>query len=61
MRIEGRRAVNSLELARSVAHQGFGLVYLPEDFVEEQIAKKRVMQGWKISANLSPATNSIPE
>ena len=44
VRVERQLAVNSLELARSAALHGLGLAYLPEDLVEEQITKKRVMQ-----------------
>jgi DNA-binding transcriptional LysR family regulator len=49
VRVEGQLAVNSLELARSAALDGLGLAYLPEDLVEEQIAKKqlvRVLEDW---------------
>ena len=44
VRVERQLAVNSLEFARSAALDGLGLAYLPEDLVEEQIRKKRVMQ-----------------
>ena len=49
VRVEGQVAVNSLELARSAVLDGLGLAYLPEDLVEEQIAKKqlvRVLEDW---------------
>jgi DNA-binding transcriptional LysR family regulator len=49
VRVEGQLAVNSLELARSAVLDGLGLAYLPEDLVEEQIAKKqlvRVLEDW---------------
>lgn len=49
VRVEGQLAVNSLGLARSAALEGLGLAYLPEDLVEEQIAKKqlvRVLDDW---------------
>lgn len=49
VRVEGQLAVNSLELARSAALEGLGLAYLPEDLVEEQIARKqlaRVLDDW---------------
>ena len=49
VRVEGQLAVNSLELARSAALDGLGLAYLPDDLVEEQIARKqlvRVLEDW---------------
>jgi DNA-binding transcriptional LysR family regulator len=49
VRVEGQLAVSSLQLARSAALDGLGLAYLPEDLVEEQIAKKqlvRVLEDW---------------
>src|SRR5829696_3144721 len=49
VRVEGQVAVNSLELAWSAALDGLGLAYLPEDLVQESIAKKklvRVLEDW---------------
>jgi DNA-binding transcriptional LysR family regulator len=49
VRVEGQVAVNSLELARRAALDGLGLAYLPEDLVQESIAKKklvRVLEDW---------------
>ena len=59
VRVERQLAVNSLELARSAALDGLGLAYLREGLVEEQFAKKQLVQCWQIGANLSPATTSI--
>jgi DNA-binding transcriptional LysR family regulator len=49
VRVEGQLAVNSLELARSAALEGLGLAYLPDDLVQENVAKKqlvRVLADW---------------
>ncbi|WP_246529575.1 LysR substrate-binding domain-containing protein [Microvirga zambiensis] len=37
VRVEGRLAINSLEIARRAALDGVGLAYLPDDLVEEHI------------------------
>jgi DNA-binding transcriptional LysR family regulator len=44
VRVEGQLAVNSLELARNAALEGLGLAYLPDDLVQDQIDKKRLMR-----------------
>lgn len=49
VRVHGQLAVNSVELARSAALDGLGVAYLPDDLVDDDIAKKRlvrVLEDW---------------
>ena len=49
VRVEGQLAVNSLELARSAALDGLGLAYLPDDLVQDDLRRKRlvrVLEDW---------------
>jgi DNA-binding transcriptional LysR family regulator len=49
VRVDGRLAVNSVDMARRAALDGVGLAYLPDDMVLEDIAQKRlvrVLEDW---------------
>lgn len=49
VRVEGQLAVSSLELARRAALDGLGVAYLPDDMVQDDLAKKRlvrVLEDW---------------
>ncbi|PSH61741.1 LysR family transcriptional regulator [Phyllobacterium brassicacearum] len=49
VRVEGQLAVSSLELARRAALDGLGVAYLPDDMVQDDLTKKRlvrVLEDW---------------
>jgi DNA-binding transcriptional LysR family regulator len=49
VRVEGQLAVSSLELARHAALNGLGVAYLPDDMVQDDLTKKRlvrVLEDW---------------
>ncbi|ATU94244.1 LysR substrate-binding domain-containing protein [Phyllobacterium zundukense] len=49
VRVEGQLAVTSLELARRAALDGLGVAYLPDDMVQDDLTKKRlvrVLEDW---------------
>lgn len=49
VRVEGQLAVNSLELARRAALDSLGVAYLPDDMVQDDLTKKRlvrVLEDW---------------
>lgn len=49
VRVDGQLAVSSLELARRAALDGLGVAYLPDDMVQDDLTKKRlvrVLEDW---------------
>jgi DNA-binding transcriptional LysR family regulator len=49
VRVEGQLAVSSLEIARRAALDGLGVAYLPDDMVQDDLTKKRlvrVLEDW---------------
>lgn len=49
VRVEGQLVVSSLELARRAALDGLGVAYLPDDMVQDDLTKKRlvrVLEDW---------------